>query len=1492
MLFPQAPAPLPRQPAAPPPQSPRGADKAGGAHGPRPLPPRYKGGRQGSSRAAPQAHPTMAAWPRPLLLLLLLLGGSAAHPALPRAPRHSDGAFTSELSRLRESARLQRLLQGLVGKRRTHSALGPGQRARHRDGDCLDQVSPWPLLHTVARLAGPAGLGAAEGAPGPSLVHFAAAQSEVEARGPGFTASSPPAAGPELRPCQGGTSAGQGGTQGPYLDTSCPPAPHTPSPLLQTGRNLGAQGLPAPAPGAVGQDTAQAERPRREGPSPGAPSLPNTPGALSPVARGSKGRQGCGREWRAGTLGLDFWGSLGGAEGEPRGSSPPAPCPLSLRGLGRLEVAGLQAAGPREPPRRRPGEGCLREPASEAALPVRGFRRPAAGPPGLSATGHQMGAPALLLLLAAAVQANGTCGQRRAAGSGGGPPWAVAACSFNRTVSEIKENQMYSESLGFVVVPEGQDVVLGPDSTPNTFRIQDRQLFLNRTVDYEVTQLKELLTVLDVNDNAPTFPFEGSLNVSVPEDEKVNATVIPEADLRATDLDKSDTLFYHLEAVTQDAGNYCQLAGVNQPALRLIKSLAFERHHWPQMTFKLLVRDTRDSNPNNTASHTATATVMLLVQAADLRPPWFQPCAYEDTRSCAQAQYSVTVPTGLQLVDPLPVEPGPIYAVDGDKAINQPVSYSIMEGNQDSTFRIGESSGNLTMAKSVPSPRTFKLLVKAKQEDEARYSLTQVTITAWDADGSGKPLPAFPLRLHRGFLVLGGGPGVAVKDAAYPSQPLTIRAHDPLLPEFDSAFTYRITNNSNFQMDGEAVLTTPALVNPGVYAAEVRRSGLGGKAEAAQQGRAPPAAGRRGHAEDSRFPAVHMAALGGVLGGLLLLALLALAVLVYKHYGHKLQRCSGKTLGKGHGAYENPAFLDQDKANWAPASSPSPASSPTDEPPVAPEPQPAEPSAPPSPAPSAGVPKAAAACDEGSPVAVRSILTKERRPEGGYKAVWFGEDIGAEADVVVLNAPTADGPGAGDSASEGSGTEDEDKDALDRPDVSSGRYEGLRWLDAGCTRFRVPWKHFARRDLGEADARIFKAWAEARGRWPGSDRLVQESALRAGWKTNFRCALQSTRRFVLLQDNSADPTDPHKVFGLRLEPGGKGEAASQTRGQGRGRARSPRPAQQRPGWGGPDSGLPPEPSPQPHPGGEAGEGPGPGLVAPSCEPGPAHLWPGPTGGPEDLLFQAMQQSCLGDHLLEAASGEPSQPPWDTCCAPAPAAAEWTLGWLSRAQWQLQAEPRLGALEVTIMYKGQTVLRETVGHPGCVLLYGPPGLAAAAEPRCVAFPSPEELADQKQLRYTEEVLRHVAPGLQLQLRGLELWALRQGKCKVYWEVGGPLGSASPSSAPRLLERNSDTPIFDFGTFFQELRFFQAQPRRGSPHYTIYLGFGQDLSARRPKEKHLVLVKVEPWLCRTSLEAVQRDGASSLDSSSLGLCLSGPSSLYEDLEALLTELGQLA
>nr|BDH21836.1 intereferon regulatory factor 7 [Mus musculus] len=332
-------------------------------------------------------------------------------------------------------------------------------------------------------------------------------------------------------------------------------------------------------------------------------------------------------------------------------------------------------------------------------------------------------------------------------------------------------------------------------------------------------------------------------------------------------------------------------------------------------------------------------------------------------------------------------------------------------------------------------------------------------------------------------------------------------------------------------------------------------------------------------------------------------------------------------------------------------------------------------------------------------------------------------------------------------------------------EVSSGQYEGLQWLNEARTVFRVPWKHFGRRDLDEEDAQIFKAWAVARGRWPPSgvnlpppEAEAAERRERRGWKTNFRCALHSTGRFILRQDNSGDPVDPHKVYELSRELG-------------------------------------------------------------------------------------------------------------------------------------STERSLGFLDVTIMYKGRTVLQAVVGHPRCVFLYSPMAPAVrTSEPQPVIFPSPAELPDQKQLHYTETLLQHVSPGLQLELRGPSLWALRMGKCKVYWEVGSPMGTTGPSTPPQLLERNRHTPIFDFSTFFRELEEFRARRRQGSPHYTIYLGFGQDLSAGRPKEKTLILVKLEPWVCKAYLEGVQREGVSSLDSSSLGLCLSSTNSLYEDIEHFLMDLGQ--
>ncbi|XP_054293667.1 cadherin-related family member 5 isoform X4 [Pongo pygmaeus] len=613
----------------------------------------------------------------------------------------------------------------------------------------------------------------------------------------------------------------------------------------------------------------------------------------------------------------------------------------------------------------------------------------------------------------------------------GRPPGTVAQaqyCSVNKNIFEVEENKNVTEPLVDIHVPEGQEVTLGPLSTPFAFRIQGNQLFLNMTPDYEenslleaqllcqsggtlVTQLRVFVSVLDVNDNAPEFPFT-TKEIRVEEDTKVNSTVIPETQLQAEDRDKDDILFYTLQEMTAGASDYFSLVSVNHPALRLDRPLDF--YERPNMAFRLLVRDTPEENVQ--PSHTATATLVLNVVPADLRPPWFLPCTFSDGYVCIQAQYHGAVPTGHTLPSPLVLRPGPIYAEDGDRGINQPIIYSIFSGNVNGTFVIHPDSGNLTMARSVPSPVTFLLLVKGQQADLARYSVTQVTVEAVAAAGSP---PRFPQSLYRGTVALGAGAGAVVKDAAAPSQPLRIQAQDPEFSDLNSAITYRITNHSHFRMEGEVVLTTTTLAQAGAFYAEVEANNTvtSGTAitviEIQVSEQEPPSTGG-GPLEDKRFSVVDMAALGGVLGALLLLALLGLAVLVHKHYGPRLKCCSGKAPEPQPQGFDNQAFLPDHKANWAPVPSPTRDPKPTE------APTPAEPE-PPGPASTGGAPEPpAAARAGGSPTAVRSILTKERRPEGGYKAVWFGEDIGAEADVVVLNAPTLDVDGASD---EGSGDE-------------------------------------------------------------------------------------------------------------------------------------------------------------------------------------------------------------------------------------------------------------------------------------------------------------------------------------------------------------------------------------------------------------------------------------------------------------------------------------
>ncbi|KAH0508000.1 Cadherin-related family member 5 [Microtus ochrogaster] len=590
-----------------------------------------------------------------------------------------------------------------------------------------------------------------------------------------------------------------------------------------------------------------------------------------------------------------------------------------------------------------------------------------------------MGAPALLwplllqpLLLVLFGQPPGTSAQDQ-------------VCSVNNPVVQIKENSSISEPLLNISVSDGLHVTLGSGSTPSTFKIVGNQLFLIVTPDYEensmleavleckrgnevVTALFVPVIILDINDNPPKFPFT-TKEYSVSEDTRVGTVVIPGTELAAEDPDKDDTLYYTLQEVTPNASSFFSLAGLTNPALTLSRTLDFYKNQ--KMTFRLLAQDTWNADSTE-PSHTATATLIVNVLPADLRTPWFLPCSFSDGYFCIQAQYHGVVPTGLLLSSPLILSPGPIYAVDGDQGINRPIIYSIMAGNTDDTFIIDEKSGNLTMSKSIPSPMTFTLLVRADQDDMDRYSVTQAVVEARDV--SGNPLQ-FSQSLYHGTVVLGSEAGTAVKDRTSPSENLRIQAQYSDFPDLNSDITYRITNSSDFRMDKDVMLTNETMKEIGIFYVQVEWG--------IREPKVPPP----------------------------------------------------------QNSYDNLTFLPDHKASWSSTSNPQPQ----------PDPEPSQPpsgshsplsssptppsSAPPSPELRAsGSPKTVQAGD--SPSAVKSILTKERRPEGegGYKAVWFGKDIREDADVVVLNEPTADMASA--SATESEGSDD------DEPDQKKGLHLG------------------------------------------------------------------------------------------------------------------------------------------------------------------------------------------------------------------------------------------------------------------------------------------------------------------------------------------------------------------------------------------------------------------------------------------------------------------
>ncbi|KAF0040326.1 hypothetical protein F2P81_006224 [Scophthalmus maximus] len=77
----------------------------------------------------------------------------------------------------------------------------------------------------------------------------------------------------------------------------------------------------------------------------------------------------------------------------------------------------------------------------------------------------------------------------------------------------------------------------------------------------------------------------------------------------------------------------------------------------------------------------------------------------------------------------LPLEPGPLYAIDGDSGINEQLTYSFLSGNDERLFEINAASGNISMLKPAKTMDTINLEVLAIQKlNSHQFATTTVTI--------------------------------------------------------------------------------------------------------------------------------------------------------------------------------------------------------------------------------------------------------------------------------------------------------------------------------------------------------------------------------------------------------------------------------------------------------------------------------------------------------------------------------------------------------------------------------------------------------------------------------------------------------------------------------------------------------------------------------------------------------------------------------------------
>ncbi|XP_037307169.2 cadherin-related family member 5 isoform X4 [Pungitius pungitius] len=614
-------------------------------------------------------------------------------------------------------------------------------------------------------------------------------------------------------------------------------------------------------------------------------------------------------------------------------------------------------------------------------------------------------------------------------------------CSAKSQV-EFTENNVVGAPVLEITIEE--NVILGfkaPVSPDNPFSLEGTRLIANRKLDYETERtyavniictktttgeefpLTIIVLLVNLNDNLPLFD-QDSYSVSVNELSPVGTTV---GRFAATDLD-GQQLSYSL---TPESKGF-KLKSQTNPDLLVEMPLNYEK----DPTVHLVL--TAVEAPLGGVSHSATTTINLSILDGDNRPPWFQPCSKYEVGGavvCQNNGYSGRVVMNEREPGALPLDPGPLYAIDGDAGIGDEVAYSILSGDNGNLFEINPDSGNITMKKAADQLGTIGLTVLAVQKTNSyQFATTSVTISV---QVKSLHQPEFQRLQYEGVV---SGVGVMATELNTKDEPLRILAtDDDYSGGINPYISYFVTGSSDFAIVGGYLFLTKAHAD-GPLSLQLRAVDTTNNEEASASlfvevisAVAPGAPGA--------FGVVDMAALGATLAVLLLVCLAAIVALVFRirkadANGKKVFEASvfqsslGKGGPKGGIQFTNEAFQhDEDGDNLGSGSPAATHFEESDDLPVK------------SSVPLRSVPHGGgddddddgsqAGSDSGDSVGkdVKPILTKERRVDDGYKSVWFKEDIDPDAkDEVVIIPDSEEEEEEDEDQKPPSGSREEDED--------------------------------------------------------------------------------------------------------------------------------------------------------------------------------------------------------------------------------------------------------------------------------------------------------------------------------------------------------------------------------------------------------------------------------------------------------------------------------